>query len=322
MKKLLITNWILVLLIIISSASYSQGRETEKVFFLGRMAQKYKSSRDYSLTIGYITLEERDVYFEFSGGTSGFKLKETVPVKSGRGKFMIKLGGESLPDVGKGYKITIGLREKGGDEKTTKALTVINNIELVNEAVPFSNNASFSNTTPNSLDYDSFIDFKIDYSFKDENQIHVSIWDGAVWIASSEIETLQAGAGIKDMKVMLPNKIEGTNFKFVLNFGTADDFKNKTTKSEEILGVKITKPLVYSVADLSKKSTQLTVSSDVNVLELPGDPIYDFIKVIDKNGKVVKEVINTNKVNIYTLIPETYYIITQSGYYFKFTKGF
>ncbi len=228
MKNCLCRNWTFVLMLMISYSFYAQGRETEKVFFLGRMAQKYKSTREYSLTIGYIATSDRDVFFEFSGGPSGYKLQETVPVKSGRGKFVLKLEGESIPDAGKGYKITLALRERGGDQNTTKSLTQINNIELVKENVSFSNNASFSNSTPNSLDYDNEIDFKIEYNFENQNQVIVSIWDGENWIASSELETIEQGEGMKKIKVLLPNKQEGTNFRFRLNFGTPEEFKNKT----------------------------------------------------------------------------------------------
>lgn len=320
--KLLMKNLLLILFIVFSNLGQSQERETEKVFYLGKMPQKYKSSKDYSLIIGYVAMEDRDVYFELSGGPTNFKLKETVPVKKGTGKFMIKLGEEQQAPAGKGYKVTLALRERGGDETKTKSLVVINDIELVNEVVNFADNASFSNTTPNSLDYDSQFNFKIDYSFKTENQIQVSVWNGSVWVASSDKETLPAGTGIKDVKVMLPNKMEGSNFKFMLNFGTPQEFSSKTTKSEEILGVTITTPIIYSTDELSKKSTQLVVKNDISLLELPGDPIYSFIKLIDKNGKVIKEVINTNKVNIDDLFAENYYIITQSGYYFQFKKTF
>lgn len=326
MKKTLQINLLLILFILCTNLGYSQIRETEKAFFMGRTSQKYKSTRDYSLTIGYVTLEERDVYFEFSGGPSKFTLKETVPVKKGRGKFTIKLGGEELPAVGKGYKVLIGLRERGGDEKTTKSLTKINNIEIVSEDVPFSNNASFSVITPNKIEYDPNndlnIDFNVDYSFSDDNQIQVTVWDGEVYISSSEITSLQAGTGTKELKVVFPKKIEGTNFKFILNFGTEQEFKTRTTKSEEILGITISKLLVFSTSELSKKSIQLSVDRNDPLLVLPGDPVYSYIKIINKNGKVVKEVTNTNKINIQDLNPENYYIVTNSGYYFKFIKSF
>lgn len=320
MKKLLISNWILLLLVVISGSIDAQVRETDKVFFCGKMAKKYKSPTDYSLAIGYVALNDRDLYFEFSGGPNGLTVNEKIPVKSGSRKFAIKLDPELLPEAGTGYKIVLSLREKGGDEKTTKALIVINDIELVNEDFSLADNASFSSSTPNRFNSDDHIDFNIDYLFKDENQIQVSIWDGLSVIASSDIETIAAGSGIKDLKVMLPNRIEGANFRFVLNFGTANDFKYKKTKSEEILGIKFSRPEVYSGSELSKKSVEIYVARGANLLELPGDPTYDFIKIIDKSGKVVSEVFNTDKVNITTLKPETYYVVTGSGYFFKFIK--
>ena len=131
MKKPLIANWILLLLVIISSSIDAQVRETDKVFFCGKTAKKYKSPKDYSLTIGYVALNDRDIYYEFSGGPNGFNVNEKIPVKSGSGKFAIRLSPELIPEAGTGYKIVLSIREKGGDEKTTKSLIKINDIELV-----------------------------------------------------------------------------------------------------------------------------------------------------------------------------------------------
>ena len=322
MKNKFLLFQLLLLLVFSSTIGYSQNLEKEKVFFTGQMSQKYKSPLEYVLSIGYIAAVDRDVYFEFTGGPSKSNLSETIPVKAGRGKFSLKLGGEELPSPGKGYKVLIALREKGGNQKTTKSLTIINNIELVDGAVPVSNYASFSNKTPTDLVAETTITFAIDYNFIDENQVQVSIWNVSVLISKSETITVPAGTATKEISVPFPSKAEdGSNYRFVLNFGTEKEFRGNTTKSEEIVGVTINLPLVFSMDDITNKCNPLDLPKS-NTLELPGDPIYKTIKIIDKKGNTVKEVHNTNLVNVISLSPDTYYVVTNSGYYFKFNKEF
>ena len=115
--------------------------------------------------------------------------------------------------------------------------------------------------------------------------------------------------------------MRGTGFRFKLSFGTAKDFDNKTTKTKEITGIEIVKPIErLSVTELNKKSITLTLKKNNSVLLLPGDPVYKTISVIATNGKEVMLEKNANKIDTKHLKSGAYFVITNSGYHFKFMK--
>ena len=130
------------------------------------------------------------------------------------------------------------------------------------------------------------------------------------------------GKGTKVLRVPLKTAISGTNFKFVLAFGSLQEFDSKQQKTKEITGIEITKEAEkISVEDLDKKSIELTINENTNVLTLLGDPKYESVKIISTKGAIIDQYFNTNKFNTKSLPKGSYFVVTDTGYYFKFNKN-
>lgn len=321
MKKSLASLFLLFTILLPTTFLYSQNDETEKVLFIKEVNMKYKKSSEYTFLVGYVANQDRQISLQFSGGPSELKFSKSVFVKKGHSIVKIKLKGSQEATVGKGYRISLSLRERGGDWKTIKTSVTIKNIEVVADKVTNHDNASLPSLISNKINSASFYDFKIDYDFAKENLIQVSIYQGKKGVGSSKKLKVTPGSGSKTVRVAFKEPIKGSGFRFKLSFGTANDFDTKNTKTKEITGIEIVKPIErLSISDLNKKSTLLTLKSNSTVLLLPGDPVYKTISIIATNGKEVKIYKDTNKIDTKTLKMGAYFVITNSGYYFKFMK--
>ena len=156
MKNLLLTYRFLLIVFLFSFVGVAQIQDTEKVLFVKDVKMIQTKNTEYSFTIGYVANTTRDVYLEFSGGPSKFWLSKSVTVNKGRGIIQIKLQGENEPTLGKGYRILLGLRENGGDWKSTKTSIVYNNVEIVNEFVMSNDDAFIPALASNKIPYSSF----------------------------------------------------------------------------------------------------------------------------------------------------------------------
>lgn len=300
---------------------FSQIEDVEKILFIQDVKMIQTAATEYSFKVGYVAKYSRDISLEFSGGDSKFWLNKVVSVKKGRGIIDIKLEGLKKPTASKGYKIVLGLRKRNGDWTTTITSVVLNNIEVVNENVLLTDDASLPTLISNKIAFGSVYKFEVNYNFLQENIVQVSIWNGTKWLSSSLKEAVPAGKGVKSISVALKKIVSGTKFRFMLAFGTTKDFENKTPKTKEITGIEITtEDEKISVDDLNKKSIELTIDQNTQILQLLGDPKYECIKLISTNGIIIDQFFNTNKINTKLMTIGNYFIVTDTGYYFKFTK--
>ncbi|WPR70398.1 hypothetical protein SLW70_10635 [Flavobacterium sp. NG2] len=235
MKKEMKLIFVFMLTIFLSGKGVAQ--EVEKVLYVKPVAVKYTKGDSYSFTVGYVVNEDRDVNFELTQGPEKYWLSKKVPVKKGRGILEIKLDVVKPIPVGDGYRLMLALRERNGDWKTTISSVVLYNVEFVDEEFRFADNASFSPLTPNVLQSAEVLDFEIDCQFSKEQYVQVAVWSGNNWISSSPKMKVAPGNSTQEISVPVKTALEGSNHRFVLNFGTEKDFENKKTKSKEITGI-------------------------------------------------------------------------------------
>ncbi|MCL7762587.1 hypothetical protein MPF19_04110 [Polaribacter sp. Z014] len=317
----LITKIFILIYILLITVSVN-AQDVEKVMFVKSIPVKIQSKKVYSFMVGYIANKDRDINFELTNKEFSYFVNKKINVKKGQGVISVKFSPINHPKAGVGYRLLLSLREKNGDWKTTKAASVINNIEFVTKVVRVSDNVSFSPLTPYSLDNSDTFNFDIDYSIGTENLIQVSIWNGNNWQASSKKVAIQPGSGSQKVEIKTTSLMEeGIDYRFMLTFGTRDEFNSKKTKSKEISGIHIKKPAKkLTIKEINAKSIQLVVNKESENLTLTGKIAYKFIKIIDRNGQVLLEALNTNSIKISSLTKGAYFAITSENNYYKFVK--
>lgn len=314
-------NFVLFFLIVLLIPVNLKAQGIDKVLFVKPVPVKLKSQSSYSVMVGYVATEDRLIALELSGGPNKYYANKNVQVKKGQSITEISLNPTEQPPVGKGYRLLLSIREKKGGWKTTKAATIINNLEFVDEDVRFSDNASFSPATPYSLENSNSYDFSIDCSFSTENIIQVSMWNDKNWLGSTKKISVPAGNSSEKINVAIKPPVEGKKYRLLLTFGTPEDFENKTTKSKEMTGVRVKKAAKkLTLKEINEKSIQISVNKESEILTLPGKSVYGFIKIIALNGQILLEKTQTNSIKISELNKGAYFAITNEGDYFKFVK--
>lgn len=293
----------------------------EKVLFVKPAPVKMKIEDSYTFTVGYVAMEDRDIGIDLSGGPDKFWSGKTIKVSKGQGVLQVQLNPPTKPTEGDGYRLVLALRERGGNWKTTKVGCVISNIEFVNDNFRFAENASFSPLTPNVIESAESYNFDIDYSFSNEQFIQVSMWNGNNWLVSSQRIKMQPGSGTQPINLVYGNVLEGNTFKLMVSFGSQSDFDNKTVKSKELSGITFKKAeKKLTIKEINEKSIQISLNKESEILTLPGDSSFEFIRIIAMNGQIVLETANTNSIKISALPQGAYFAVTSKGDYYKFVK--
>lgn len=309
----------LVFSFLISFSSFAQG--VEKVMFLKPVPVKIQSKDTYSFTVGYIANQNRDINIELTSKSLKYFANNKIAVKKGQGIIEVDFAPPEAPIKGDDYRIMLSLRESKGGWKTTKAATIINKIEIVEGPIRFSDKVSFSPITPFSMESTDSFSFDVDYSVAKENLVQVSIWNDREWLGTSKRTLIQPGNGTQNVVVKMDAPVEGNKYRFMLTFGTKEEFASKNTKSKERSGIQITKPAKkLTLKEINAKSVQLAINKDSEILTLPGKSSYEFIKIIAMNGQILGEVNNTNSINISKLTQGAYFAITSEEDYYKFVK--
>jgi len=312
------TQALIILLLMSSSIIFAQ---KNKIVFAEKISIKMQRTDSYSFFLGYEVEKDADISIDFSGATPKFWMGKTVQVSKGKGIVEVKLiPNENIP-LGKGYKIIASIRDRGGDWKTTKVSSVINNIEVTKKVTPVFDDASFSTSTPFSIPSDKEYFFDIEYIASQQRKIVVAIYNKGQWIGASKPVVVEKGTGIKKVSVKLSPPLEGNAYKFILFYGSGEGFPDINIVSKEINGVEITKAeKKITVLDLREKSIVLSLNVKSELLTLPGNPSYAFIKIIAQNGQIVKEQQNTNTIKVSDLSKGGYFVITSNEDYFQFIK--
>ena len=292
-----------------------------KILFVKEVPIKLKSESFYVFFIGYDVEEESDIAMDISGGPDKFWAGNSVTVPKGKGVFPFKIVCKNTPSVGKGYRILASVREKGGDWKTEKASFVIKNIEITTNDEVIMDDADFSLATPTSLSSREIFEFEINYKASEVRLIQVALWNGSQWIAASKNTTVQPGEGTIKTIISTAQLAVGNMYRYVLYYGSGQDFPNTNIVSKEISGIQITKvEKTLTLEDLKEKSVTIAVSRTSLVLTLPIHLSCEYIRIVNLKGQIIKEVKNTNTIRINDLPKGGYYAITDTDDYYKFVK--
>ncbi|MDV7185955.1 hypothetical protein R3X25_01575 [Lutibacter sp. TH_r2] len=321
MSKINYLKSTLSILVIVIFSCKMLAQDVDKVMFIKSVPVVMKTQSSFQFKIGYVATEDRDISVEMNGGPEKFWGSRTIKVSKGQGIKDIVLSPPNMPAVGSGYRLILSIKPRGGDWKTTIAARVINNLEFVKNDLRFVDDASFSLATPTVLESASVYNFELDYNVSKEHFVQVSIWSGKGWLATSKKIKVNPGKGSTKVAIPIEPLEEGNKYKFVLTFGTQDDFDNKTYAQKEMSGiiiVKATKKL--TIKEINEKSIQISLNKESEILTLPGDPIYDSIRIIAMNGQPLLEVANSNSINISQLPQGAYFAITNTNDYYKFVK--
>lgn len=296
-------------------------QDTEKVFFAKTVPTKVESKLSYSFMVGYVVNTDSDIGVDVSGGPNKFWMGTKKKVKKGPGILKIELSPENVPAPGKNYRIILSVRDRNGGWQSTRVATVINNLEFVKEEVRVAESVSFSALTPYKVESSNLYSFDVVYVLSNKNIVQVSIWNDKNWLATSEKIEINPGNGTQSVAVKMAPPKEGTKYKFVLTFGTEEEFNAKRTKSKERSGIHITKPeKQLTIKEINAKSVQIALNKDSEVLTLPGKSSFKFIRVIAMNGQILAEVNETNSIKVSHLTKGAYFAITNTGDYYKFVK--
>lgn len=296
-------------------------QEVEKVFFAKTIPTKIEIKDSYSFTVGYVVNSNSDIAVEVSGGPEKFWVSKVLQVKAGRGILQVNLSPENKPKQGKGYRLNLSIRPRKGNWKTTRTGIMINNLEFVNEEIRVPESISFSPLTPNIVESSNVYNFEIDYNLMEEHLVQVSVWNDKNWLATSKKVAIQPGKGTQNIEVKMDPPAEGIKYKFLLTYGSQDDFLSKKTTSVERNGVHVTKPSKkLTLKEINAKSIQLAINKESENLTLPGATSFEFIKIITMKGSIIMEVKGANSVKISELPQGAYFAVTSEEDYYKFVK--
>ncbi|WP_109436783.1 hypothetical protein [Aquimarina sp. AU119] len=328
MKSIVVTTVFLLFTVI----SFAQ---KDKVIFIKEVPIKLKSASRYSFHIGYEAIKDCDIAIDFSGGPNKFWAGKTIPVKKGKGLTHIEVDMKNSPSPGNGYKISLAIRKRGGNWETTTAATSISNIEITKRSEEILDDASFSPLTPNIVSSRETFDFEIKYKASQERKIVVAIHNKGQWMGASKAILVQKGSGTKKIQVKMSPPPEGDKYKFTLYYGSGEGFPDKYIISKEITDIKITKAgkkvetttaqtaipqKTVKLSDLREQSIPLSINKNSDILTIPGDAPYSFIKIIAMNGSILKESQNTNSIQVSDLPKGGYFAITNKNDSYKFIK--
>ncbi|WNH11929.1 hypothetical protein [Thalassobellus suaedae] len=320
MKHCIITIKFIALLIF-GFISFKNQAQNDKVIFVKDVPVKLKSASSYSFFVGYEVSKDSDLALDISGGPGKFWAGKTIPVDKGKGVFQFQISPKDKPRVGKGYRILVSVRDRGGDWKTERASSIIRNVEITKTNAPILDDASFSLLTPTSLSSREVFEFDINYKASGPRLLQVALWNGQQWIAASQNSSINTGEGSIKVTLNAGQQKEGNKYRFVLYYGSGEGFPNENIVSKELSGIEITKAIkVLTLDDLNEQHITLSLNKNSNILTLPGNPSYEFIRIISANGEIVKEETNTNSITISDLNKGAYYAITSKDDYYKFVK--
>lgn len=292
-----------------------------KVLFVKDVPVKMKSESSYSFFIGYEVEDESDIAMDISGGPDKFWAGKTISVPKGKGVFQFKIATNNKPRVGKGYRVLVSVREKGGDWKTEKAGSIIRNVEIVDTNETIQDDATFSLATPTSLSSRDIFEFDINYKASQERLLQVALWNGGQWIGASKNKTVQPGEGTAKVTISTGQPAEGNTYRYVLYYGSGAGFPNKNIVSKEISGIQITKAVkTLTLDELKEKNVLIYPNKTSPELTLPGKLSYEYIRIITLKGQIIKETKNTNSILINDLPKGSYYAITDADDFYKFSK--
>lgn len=295
--------------------------QNEKVIFIKEPNTKLQANTTYEFTIGYVALTDSDLAIDFSGGPSKFYAGTKVKVKKGQGIKKLIITTNKKPSTGKNYKLVLSLRDVNGNWQTTRTGQVINNIEIVKQAVKFSKNVTFSPLLVTSLPSTSKYNVNVSYITKEPMFIQAAIWEGGKWLASSDRIKVSPGQEEKQLTINYDRPLEGKNYKYSVSFGSQEEFNTKTYVTKEISGIKITKPeKQITIAEINDKSIQLSLNKASTILTLPSTTAFKYIKIITLKGEPVLEVENSKSIAITNLPKGGYFAITSNSNYYKFVK--
>ncbi|PKB43549.1 hypothetical protein AX016_1750 [Cellulophaga sp. RHA19] len=318
--KIMLQKEFLWLFLLCFTSIIAQG-QNEKVIFIKEPNTTLQANTTYEFTIGYVALTDSDLSVELSGGPSKFYAGSKVKVKKGQGIKKLTITTNKKPTKGKGYKLVLSLRDVNGNWKTTRTGQVISNIEMVKQAVSFSNNVTFSPLLATNISSNSKYNVPVSYITKEPIFIQAAIWEGGKWLASSDRIKVMPGQGEKQLQINYEQALEGKNYKYSISFGDKEDFDSKSYVTKEISGVQITKAANrLSIAEINDKSIQVSVNNTSDILILPSATNYDYIKIITLKGKTVSESKNSKSINIKNLPNGGYFAITSTNEYYKFAK--
>ncbi len=310
----------LVTLIIVFHSLIISSQE-DKLIFAKEIPIKLKSQSSYSFLIGYEVKENSDIALDFSGGPQKFWAGKTIPVTKGKGIITFQINSKNKPKIGTDYKVIVAIRKSGGDWKTNKLALVIKNIEVTKEELRVLDDASFSPLTPVKQASKDVFSFEINYIASQERKISVAIYNQNQWIGASKNINVVKGKGTKKVQVRVKSPPEGKKYKYVLYYGSGDGFPDKNITSKEISGVTFTAPQkTLSLHELREKSIILSLNKTSNILTLPGALVYNSIQIITPNGEIIKEVKNTNSIEITDLQKGAYFVVTGKNEYYQFVK--
>lgn len=311
----------LIALLFFGLISFKNQGQNDKVIFVKDVPVKLKSASSYSFFVGYEVSKDSDLAMDISGGPGKFWAGKTIPIDKGKGVFQFQISPKDKPRVGKGYRVLVSIRERGGDWKTERASSIIRNVEITKNDAPILDDASFSVLTPTSLSSREVFEFDINYKASAPRLLQVALWNGQQWIAASNNTTINPGEGSVKVNLNAGQPKEGNKYRFVLYYGSGEGFPNENIVSKELSGIEITKAVkVLTLDDLNEKHITLSLNKNSNILTLPGNPSYESIKIISMDGQVVKEEKNTNSITISDLGKGAYYAITSDDDYYKFVK--
>jgi len=234
--------------------------QVNKILFIKEVPVKMESKSSYTFTIGYDVSKNSDIAIDFSGGPDKFWSGKTVQVKKGKGVFSFKLTMKEKPRPGDGYRVIASIRDRGGDWKTTKAASVVNNVKIENKPSTIFDDASFSLLMPTTISSRDLFEFDINFKASQERLVIVTIWNDQKWIANSGPVKIPKGLGI--VKVNVPTELlpEGKKYRFVLQLGSGEGFPENSIINKEISGIVITKPeKPITLKDLRTKSINLSL---------------------------------------------------------------
>ncbi len=292
-----------------------------KVLFVKDVPVKMKSAGTYNFFIGYEVEEDSDIAMDLSGGPNKFWAGKSVPVKKGKGVFQFTISSNKTPRPGKGYRVLVSVRESGGDWKTEKANSIVRNVEITSKDEPILDDATFSLATPTSLSSRELFEFDVDYIASQPRMLQVALWNGGKWIGASKNKTVQPGQGTVKVTISTAPPVEGNTYRYVLYYGSGAGFPNVNIVSKEISGIQITKAVKkLTLADLKEKSVTIAINRDSPNLTLPLHLSYEFIRITTIQGQIIKEVKNSNTIQINDLPKGSYYAITNTDDYYKFSK--
>jgi len=295
--------------------------QNDKVVFIKEVPIKMPSTTSYNFYIGYEVSQDSDIAIDFSGGPSKFWAGKTTPVSKGKGLVPIDLPTKDNPPNGTGYKLVVSVRERNGGWQTTKFASIIDNIEIVKKATPILDDASFSPLTPTKFSDIGVYNFDIQYKASQQRNIVVAIYDQGKWVAASKAISVEKGSGTERIQIKTNPLPEGNKYRFILYYGSDEDFPNTYLVSKEMSGILISKPeKVITLSSLRKRSIRLSINKDSDILTIPGDLTYKFIKIIAMNGAIVKESQDSNSVQISDLPKGGYFAITNKDESYQFIK--